>query len=334
MSIKLAINGFGRIGRLVARAVLERDDMDLVAINDLGAIEASAHLFKYDSVHGTVRQEVVIEGEGIRVGDKSFKVLCERKPEDLPWKALGVEYVIEASGAFRSRDKLAQHLAAGAKKVILTAPGKKVDFTAVMGVNEGDYDPQQHHIISNASCTTNCLAPVAKVLVEEFGIVKGMMTTIHSFTNDQRVLDMAHDDLRRARTASMSLIPTTTGAASAIGDVLPTLKGKLDGLAIRVPTPNVSLVDLTVELERAATVEEINAAFRQAATGELKGILKYTEEALVSRDYNGESHSAVLDSLLTMVMDQRMAKVVAWYDNEWGYSIRVVDLLAYIAACA
>lgn len=332
LSIKLAINGFGRIGRLVARAVLARADMDLVAINDPGDINASAHLFKYDSIHGALPAEVAVEDGYIRADAKRFKVLSERKPEDLPWADLGVDYVIESSGVFRSRDKVAPHLQAGAKKVIITAPGKKVDFTVVMGVNEKDYDPQKHHILSNASCTTNCLAPVTKVLLEEFGIVKGMMTTIHSFTNDQRVLDMAHDDLRRARTASMSLIPTTTGAAAAIGEVLPALQGKLDGLAIRVPTPNVSLVDLTVELERAATVEEINSAFRRAAAGELKGILKYTEAELVSRDYNGEPHSAVLDAPLTMVMGERLAKVIAWYDNEWGYSLRVVDLLAYIAA--
>lgn len=334
MSIKLAISGFGRIGRLVARAVLRRDDMELVAVNDLGDITAAAHLFKYDSIHGTWPQAVTVVDDRLQVGNKSFKVLSERNPENLPWAALGVDYVIEASGAFRSRDKAALHLQAGAQKVIITAPGKKVDFTCVMGVNEEDYDPAQHDVISNASCTTNCLAPVAKVLLREFGIKRGVMTTIHSFTNDQKVLDMAHSDLRRARTASMSMIPTTTGAASAVGEVLPALKGKLDGLAIRVPTPNVSLVDLTAELEKNATVAEINAAFRRAAASDLNGILKYTEEELVSRDYNGEEHSAVLDAPLTMVMDGNLAKVVAWYDNEWGYSLRVVDLLAYIAAKA
>ncbi|MDO4540781.1 MAG: type I glyceraldehyde-3-phosphate dehydrogenase [Syntrophomonadaceae bacterium] len=334
MSIKLAINGFGRIGRLVARTALRRDDMELVAVNDLGDIEATAHLLKYDSIHGTWREDIQVVGDSLKVGSKSFKVLCERNPENLPWRELGVDYVIEASGAFRTRDKAALHLQAGAKKVIITAPGKKVDFTAVMGVNEENYDPAQHHIISNASCTTNCLAPVAKVLMQEFGIVRGVMTTIHSFTNDQKVLDMAHSDLRRARTASMSLIPTTTGAASAVGEVLPELKGKLDGLAIRVPTPNVSLVDLTVELQKNTTAEEINAAFRKAADGELKGVLKYTEEELVSRDYNGEEHSAVVDAPLTMVMDGNLAKVIAWYDNEWGYSVRVVDLLAYLASKA
>ncbi len=332
MAIKIAINGFGRIGRLVARAALVRDDMQIIAVNDLGDSKGGAHLFKYDSIHGQFPGEVAVVGDSITAAGKSFQYLSEKDPEKLPWKEMGVDVVVEGTGRFRSRDKAAKHLQAGASKVIITAPGKKSDLTVVMGVNNTSYNPQEHHILSNASCTTNCLAPVAKVLLQEFGIVKGMMTTVHSYTNDQRVLDLEHEDLRRARAAALSMIPTTTGAASAVGLVIPQLEGKLDGLAIRVPTPNVSLLDLTVELEKSASADAINAAFKQASESYLKGILKYTEIPLVSHDYNGEEHSAVLDGLLTMTMGDHMAKVVAWYDNEWGYSLRIVDLIAYIAA--
>jgi glyceraldehyde 3-phosphate dehydrogenase len=331
MSVKIAINGFGRIGRLVARAAVLRDDIELVAVNDLGDPEGGALLFKYDSIHGKFSQDVKLEGNMIVAGNKKFTYLSERDPLKLPWRDMGVDVVVEATGKFRSKDKASLHLQAGASKVIISSPGKSVDLTMVMGVNNEMYDPQKHHILSNASCTTNCLAPVAKVLVKEFGIIRGMMTTVHSYTNDQRVLDLEHDDMRRARAAALSMIPTTTGAASALGEVIPELKGKLDGLAIRVPTPNVSLVDLTVELEKAASVAEVNQAFRQAEESYLQGILRYTEEPLVSRDYNGEPYSAVVDGPLTMSMGDNMIKVVAWYDNEWGYSLRVTDLVAYIA---
>ncbi|MEA1962179.1 MAG: type I glyceraldehyde-3-phosphate dehydrogenase [Bacillota bacterium] len=332
MTVKIGINGFGRIGRLVTRAALGRDDIEVVAVNDLGDPAGGAHLFKYDSVHGQYEGEVRVEGDSIVAGGKRFLYLAERDPEKLPWKELGVEVVVEGTGAFRTKEKAGKHITAGAKKVIITAPGKNVDFTAVMGVNHDQYDPANHDIISNASCTTNCLAPAAKVILDNFGIEKGLMTTIHSFTNDQRVLDMEHSDLRRARTASASLIPTTTGAAAAVGLVIPELKGKLDGMAVRVPTPNVSLVDLTVQINNKATAEDLNQAFKKAAEGSLKGILKYTEEPLVSRDYNGEPCSSVVDGLLTMTMDDKMTKVIAWYDNEWAYSLRVVDLVAYVAS--
>lgn len=332
MAVKIAINGFGRIGRLVARVAVLRDDIDLVAVNDLGDPEGGALLFKYDSIHGQFPGEVKLNGDRITAGGKSFKYLSERNPEQLPWKDMGVDIVVEATGVFRSKEKASRHLQAGAAKVIISAPGKDVDLTVVMGVNNEKYNPAEHHILSNASCTTNCLAPVAKVLLQEFGIIRGMMNTIHSYTNDQRVLDLEHDDMRRARAAALSLIPTTTGAASAVGLVIPELKGKLDGLAVRVPTPNVSLVDLTVELEKSTSPQEINAAFKSAGESYLRGILKYTEEPLVSRDYNGETNSAVVDGLLTMTMGGNMAKVIAWYDNEWGYSLRVVDLVSYVAA--
>jgi glyceraldehyde-3-phosphate dehydrogenase, type I len=331
MTVKFAINGFGRIGRLVARAAMQRDDLELVAVNDLGDPKGGAHLFKYDSIHGEFPGDVSVTGGSITAAGKKFKYLSEKDPEKLPWKELGVDIVVEGTGKFKSHDKASKHLLAGAAKVIITAPGKNSDLTMVMGVNNDQYDPSKHHILSNASCTTNCLAPVAKVLVKEFGIVTGMMTTIHSYTNDQRVLDLEHEDLRRARAAGVSMIPTSTGAASAIGLVIPELDKKLDGLAIRVPTPNVSLLDLTVELQKSATVEAINAAYQQAAATYLKGILKYSDLPLVSHDYNDESHSAVVDSLLTMTMGDKLAKVVAWYDNEWAYSLRVLDLAAYIA---
>lgn len=332
MAVKIAINGFGRIGRLVARGALNRNDVELVAVNDLGDPERGAHLFKYDSIHGTYQGDVKVNGDIIEVDGKRFRYLSEKDPEKLPWKDMGVDIAIEGTGKFRTRDKAAKHLKAGARKVIITAPGKEVELTVVMGVNQELYDPSRHDIVSNASCTTNCLAPAAKVLLDEFGIVKGMMTTIHSATNDQRVLDMDHNDLRRARAAFESIIPTTTGAASAVGLVIPALQGKLDGMAVRVPTPNVSLVDLTVELEKPASVEAINNAYKKAAAGSMKGILKYTEEPLVSRDYNGEPCSSVVDGPLTMVMDDKLAKVIAWYDNEWAYSLRVIDLAVYMAS--
>lgn len=331
MAVKFSINGFGRIGRLVARAAMARDDLELVAVNDLGDPRGGAHLFKYDSIHGTFPGDVAVENDVIYSAGRSFRYLSEKEPEKLPWKDLGVEIVVEGTGRFRSKEKASKHLTAGAARVIITAPGQNADLTVVMGVNNHKYDPTSHHILSNASCTTNCLAPVSMVLVKEFGIVKGMMNTIHSYTNDQRVLDLEHDDLRRARAAALSMIPTTTGAASAIGLVIPELEGKLDGLSIRVPTPNVSLLDLTVELEKSTTVTAINEAYRNAAATYLKGILKYTEVPLVSHDYNDEEHSAVVDGLLTMMMGDRMAKVIAWYDNEWAYSLRVLDLAAYIA---
>ena len=330
MAVKIAINGFGRIGRLVARIALGRDDMELVAINDLGDAAANAHLFKYDSIHGVYAGEVKVEEDYLLLNGKKVRYLSNKDPEQLPWKELGVEIVVESSGAFRTREKIAKHLTAGARKVVLTAPGKGVDLTMVMGVNHDKYRPE-YDIVSNASCTTNCLAPVTKVLMDNFGIVKGLMNTIHSYTNDQRILDLAHNDLRRARAAAVSIVPTSTGAASALGLVIPEMEGKLDGMATRVPTPDVSLVDLTVELEKAATVAEINNAFKVAGETNLKGILKYTEEPLVSSDYRGDNNSAIVDGLLTMMVGDRMAKVIAWYDNEWGYSVRVIDVVAHIA---
>ncbi len=331
MAVKVAINGFGRIGRLVLRVAMQRDDIEVVAVNDLGDISGSAHLFKYDSIHGTYLGEVEVKDNVLVVDGQEIKYLNEKDPEKLPWKELGVQVVVEGTGVFRSKEKAGKHLKAGAAKVIITAPGKDVELTMVMGVNHKQYKPE-FDIVSNASCTTNCLAPVAKVLLDEFGIVKGLMNTIHSYTNDQRVLDLEHSDLRRARAAALSLIPTTTGAASAVGLVIPELKGKLDGMAVRVPTPNVSLIDLTVELEKPASSQAINQAFKNASETSLQGILKYTELPLVSSDYNGENHSAVVDGLLTMTMGDKLAKVVAWYDNEWGYSVRVVDAVSYIAA--
>jgi len=331
MPVKIAVNGFGRIGRLVGRVALKRDDVELVAVNDLGDIAVGAHLFKHDSIHGEFKGEVAVDGDYLVVNGKRIRYFSEKDPEKLPWKEMGVQVVVEATGVFRSREGAAKHLKAGASKTVITAPGKGVDMTIVMGVNHDKYLPE-YDVLSNASCTTNCLAPVAKVLLNEFGIVKGLMTTIHSYTNDQRVLDLAHNDLRRARAAAVSLIPTTTGAASALGLVIPELNGKMDGMAIRVPTPDVSLVDLVVELEKSATVEDINNAFKTASESYLQGILKYTEEPLVSSDYQGEEHSAVVDGLLTMTMGDKMAKVIAWYDNEWGYSVRVVDVVSYIGS--
>lgn len=331
MGIKMAINGFGRIGRLVARVATLRNDIDIVAINDLGDVNVSAHLFQYDSVHGTFKGTAAVDGGDLVINGQKVRYINEKDPEKLPWRDLGVQVVVESTGAFRNREKAAKHLNAGASKVVVTAPAKGVDLTMVMGVNHDKYNPEMN-VVSNASCTTNCLAPVAKVLMEEFGIVKGFMNTVHSYTNDQRVLDLEHEDLRRARAAGLSLIPTTTGAASALGLVIPELDGRLDGIAIRVPTPDVSLLDLTVELGKSATAAEINEAFKTASQGNLKGILKYTEEPLVSSDYRGEENSAVVDGLLTMSIGDRMAKIIAWYDNEWGYSVRVVDVVRYIAS--
>lgn len=331
MAVKIGINGFGRIGKCVMRAALNNPDVEVVAINDTGDIEGSALLFKHDSIHGNLSCDVSVEGEYLVVDGKKTRVFCDRDPAKLDWSSEGVEVVIECTGVFRSREKAAAHLGGTVKKVIISAPGKDEDKTIVMGVNESEYDPATHHVVSNASCTTNCLAPFAKVLHQEFGIKRGMMTTVHSYTNDQRVLDAPHKDLRRARAAAMSIIPTTTGAAKAVALVLPELKGKLNGFALRVPTPNVSVTDLVVELEKEATKESINAAFRKAAEGELKGILGVSDLPLVSKDFNSDARSSIVDADLTMVMEGNMAKVVAWYDNEWGYSSRIVDLAVYMS---
>lgn len=330
MTVKIGINGFGRIGRLVARIVVSRPDLELVAINDLGNLKAGAHLFKYDSLHGEFPGQVSADTDALIIDGHKILYMSEKDPARLPWADLGVDIVVEGTGVFRSRSKAGQHLQAGAKKVIITAPGDDIDLTMVMGVNEDKYQPA-YQLISNASCTTNCLAPVAKVLLDKFGIIKGLMTTVHAYTNDQRILDLAHNDLRRARAAGESMIPTTTGAAKALGLVIPELDGKLDGLAIRVPTPVVSLIDLTVELGKAASKKDINQAFLEASQGRMQGILKYTEVPLVSADYRGDSHSAIVDAPLTMTMGDRTAKVVAWYDNEWAYSVRCVDMAQYIA---
>lgn len=331
MAVKVGINGFGRIGRLVLRAAAGNPDIDVVAVNDLTDAETNAHLFKYDSVHGTFQGEVTAGDGEITINGKALRVFSEKDPKKLPWGELGVSIVIEATGKFRDKETASAHLEAGAKKVVITAPAKNEDITIVMGVNEDKYDPANHHIISNASCTTNCLAPVVKVVHEKFGLKRGLMTTTHAYTNDQRVLDLAHKDLRRARAAGLSMIPTTTGAAKAVALVLPELKGKLTGIAVRVPTPNVSLVDLVAEMEKSATVEEINQAFKDAAGGRMKGILRYSDVPLVSRDYNGDPHSAIVDGPCTMVMDGTLVKVFAWYDNEWAYSLRVVDCALYVA---
>jgi glyceraldehyde 3-phosphate dehydrogenase len=332
MAIRVGINGFGRIGRNILRAALHDKDLDFVAVNDITDARTLAHLLKYDSILGNLADEVRAEGDTIQVAGRSIKVLAVRDPAQLPWKSLGVDYVVESTGLFTDADKARAHVGGGAKKVIISAPAKGEDLTIVMGVNENKYDPKSHTIISNASCTTNCLAPVAKVLQERFGIVKGQMTTIHSYTNDQKILDLPHQDLRRARAAAVSLIPTSTGAAKAIYLAIPELKGKLDGVAIRVPTPNVSLVDLTVELGKSATAEDINGAFRKAAAGSMKGILEVTDEELVSVDFRGNPHSSIVDAPLTKVVDGNMAKVFSWYDNEWGFSNRVKDLIRYMAS--
>lgn len=329
MTIKVGINGFGRIGRNVFRAGLKDKEIDFVAVNDITDAETLAHLLKYDSVYG-ILPGVKAKGDTIFVQERSLKVLKEKDPSNLPWKKLGVDIVIESTGIFIDKEGATKHLTAGAKKVIISAPAKNEDITIVMGVNEDKYLPEKHRIISNASCTTNCLAPVAKVLNDFFGIEKGTMTTIHSYTADQRLMDSPHKDLRRARAAALSIIPTKTGATKAVSLVIPELKGKLDGMAFRVPTPNVSVVDLAVLLKRKVSVEEINQAFKEASQGYLKGILDYTEEPLVSKDFNGNSNSSIVDGLSTMVIADNLAKIIAWYDNEWGYSCRIIDLLKYI----
>jgi glyceraldehyde 3-phosphate dehydrogenase len=331
MAIRVGINGFGRIGRNITRAALHDKEIEFVAVNDITDAATLAHLLKYDSILGNLPDEVRAEGDTIHVAGRKIKVLAVKDPGSLPWKDLGAEYVVESTGLFTDADKAQAHINAGAKKVIISAPAKGEDLTIVMGVNHEKYDPAKHHIVSNASCTTNCLAPTAKVLSESFGIVKGQMTTIHSYTNDQKILDLPHKDLRRARAAALSMIPTSTGAAKAIYLAIPELKGKLDGVAIRVPTPNVSLVDLTVELGKPATAEEINSAYRKAAAGPLKGILEVTDEELVSLDFRGNPASAIVDGPLTKVVDGNMAKVFSWYDNEWGFSNRMRDLLHYMA---
>jgi glyceraldehyde 3-phosphate dehydrogenase len=332
MAIRVGINGFGRIGRNIMRAALGDTDIDFVAVNDITDTRTLAHLLKYDSILGNLAAAVEA-GEGwISVGGDRFEVLSQKDPAALPWKDLGVEIVFEATGRFTKREDAAKHLAAGAKRVIITAPATAPDATFVIGVNHEAYDPAKHHIVSNASCTTNCLAPCAKVLHDRFGIRKGWMTTIHAYTNDQQLLDLPHKDLRRARAAALSMIPTTTGAAKAVGEVLPALKGRLDGFAMRVPTPNVSVVDLAVIVERPATAEEVNAAFKAAAEGSLRGILAVEEAPLVSVDFRGNPNSSIVDAAYTKVMDGDFVKVLAWYDNEWGYSKRCVDLLKHMAA--
>lgn len=336
MTVKVGINGFGRIGRQVLKAMKEkyRDEFDVVAINDLFAPEVNAHLFKYDSNFGIYAGTVEIDGGDIIVDGDRIKVFAERDPAKLPWGDLGVEIVFESTGVFRDGKKAAAHVSAGAKKVIISAPAKpadSVDLTVVLGVNDEMYDPAKHHILSNASCTTNCLAPAVKVIFDNFGIVKGLMTTIHSYTTDQRILDLAHSDLRRARAAALNIIPTTTGAAKALALVIPELKGKFDGMALRVPTPTVSIVDFVAELKKTTTAEEVNAAFKAAAEGPMKGILGYSEEPLVSMDFKGDERSSIVDGLCTMVMGGNMVKVVTWYDNEWAYSVRMTDLAKLMA---
>jgi len=330
MAVKVAINGFGRIGRNILRSAINDDSFDFVAINDITDAVTLAHLLKYDSVHGIFSGTVEVQDNAILVNGKKIQVFAQRDPEQLPWKELGIDVAIESTGLFRDRKSASKHITAGATKVIISAPGKEPDVTLVLGVNDEMYDSHNHHIISNASCTTNCLAPVAKVLLKNFGIKTGLMTTIHSYTNDQRILDLPHKDLRRARAAALSMIPTTTGAAKAVALVLPELKGKLDGGAIRVPTPNVSVVDLTVKTAKSTTENEVNAAFKEAADTYLKGYLQYVEVPLVSCDFNGSHFSSSFDAPSTKVMDGDLVKVLAWYDNEWGYSCRVRDLVKFI----
>jgi glyceraldehyde 3-phosphate dehydrogenase len=332
MAIRIGINGFGRIGRNILRAALRDKDLEFVAVNDITDAKTLAHLLKYDSILGNLPDVVKAEGDTLHVADRSIKVLAIRDPAQLPWRDLKVEYVIESTGLFTDAEKAKAHITAGAKKVIISAPAKGEDFTIVLGVNQDKYDPRKHVVVSNASCTTNSLAPVAKVLHDSFGIVRGQMTTVHSYTNDQNILDLPHKDLRRARAAALSMIPTSTGAAKAIYLVIPELKGKLDGVAIRVPTPNVSVVDLTVQLAKPAAAEEINAAFRKAAAGPMKGVLEVTDEELVSVDFRGNPASSIVDAPLTKVVDGTLAKVFCWYDNEWGFSNRVKDLLHFMAA--
>lgn len=330
MAYQVGINGFGRIGRNVFRAALNNPEIDIVAVNDLTDAKTLAHLLKYDSVHGILDAEVKADGNDILVNGKRIKVLAEREPAKLPWGELGVEIVVESTGIFTAKEKAEAHITGGAKKVIISAPASNEDITIVLGVNEDKYDPSKHHVVSNASCTTNCLAPFTKVLHDNFGVKRGMMTTVHSYTNDQQILDLPHKDLRRARAAAVSIIPTSTGAAKAVGLVLPELNGKLNGFSLRVPTPNVSVTDLVAELEKEVTVEEINNALKAAAAGPMKGILDYTDEPLVSKDFNDNPHSSIIDGLSTMVIEGSMVKVVSWYDNEWGYSNRVVDLAIFM----
>ena len=332
MAIKVGINGFGRIGRNILRATLDDKDIEYLAVNDITDAGTLAYLLKYDSVLGNLETDVKAEGDEIQVGSRRLKVLKVRDPGELPWKSLGVDVVIESTGLFTKRDDAAKHLSAGAKKVIITAPAKGEDITVVMGVNHDKYAPDKHHIISNASCTTNCLAPIVKVLNDQFGLTSGIMTTIHSYTNDQRLLDLPHKDMRRARAAALSMIPTTTGAAIAVTRVLPELEGRLDGISVRVPTPNVSLTDLTAVVEKTITADEVNQAFEQAAGRELKGVLQVVHEPLVSIDFKGNPHSSIVDAPFTKVVGDNMVKVLSWYDNEWGFSCRVRDLIKYISS--
>ncbi|CEI81341.1 glyceraldehyde-3-phosphate dehydrogenase 1 [Oceanobacillus oncorhynchi subsp. incaldanensis] len=331
MTVKVGINGFGRIGRNVFRQSLKNDQVEIVAINDLTDANMLAHLLKYDSVHGKLEEEISVNGSNLVVDGKEINVLSERDPENLGWGDLGVEIVIESTGIFTEKEAAEKHIKAGAKKVIISAPAKGEDLTIVMGVNDDKYDPAQHHVVSNASCTTNCLAPFAKVLNDNFGIKRGLMTTIHSYTNDQQILDLPHKDYRRARAAAQNIIPTSTGAAKAVGLVLPELNGKLNGNAVRVPTPDGSLTDLVAELDKEVTVEDVNNAMKEAAQGPLKGILEYTEDPIVSSDIVGNNHSSIFDSLSTIVMEGNLVKVVSWYDNEMGYSSRCVDLAVFMA---
>ena len=332
MAIRIGINGFGRIGRMAFRAMLDKKEVEVVAVNDITDASTLAHLLKHDSVHGSLKHQVKAEGNQIMLDGHALRVLAERDPGKLPWKDLKVDVVVESTGLFTAREKAALHLSAGARKVVISAPADGVDVTLCMGVNQQAYDPAKHHVISNASCTTNCLAPIAKVLHESFGIVHGLMTTVHAYTSDQMLHDGPHKDLRRARAAGLSMVPTSTGAAKAIGLVLPALNGKLDGIAIRVPTPNVSVVDLTATVERDADDKSVNAAMKKAAEGELRGILAYSDEPLVSVDFNGNPHSSIFDAPLTKVMGKRLVKIFSWYDNEWGYSNRLADVTAFVAS--
>jgi glyceraldehyde 3-phosphate dehydrogenase len=330
MAVRVGINGFGRIGRNVLRAGLDKKGLEFVAVNDLTDAKTLAHLLKYDSVHGRFRADVHADGDAILIDGKEIKVYAQKDPAQLPWKDLKVDVVLESTGKFTDRVGGSKHIEAGAKKVVVSAPAKDPDVSMVLGVNEKDYNPSKHHIVSMGSCTTNCLAPVAKILVEEFGVEKGLMTTIHAYTNDQVILDFPHKDLRRARSAAMSMIPTTTGAATALSLVIPELKGKMDGMAIRVPTPNVSVVDLVVELKKETTAEELNRILKSYADGKMKGILSFCEDPLVSIDFNGNPHSSIVDGPSTKVIGKKMAKIISWYDNEWGFSNRMVELLAYL----
>ena len=330
MAVRIGLNGFGRIGRNLFRASINEPGLEFVAINDITDAATLAHLLRYDSVHGRLEADIAAEPDALIVNGKRIQVCQERNPADLPWKALGVEVALECTGLFADRDKASRHLSAGAKKVLISAPAKGADLTLCYGVNHASYDPASHHIISNASCTTNRLSPVAKVLHEKFGVKRGLMTTVHAYTNDQRILDLPHSDIRRARAAAQSMIPTSTGAARAVGEVLPELKGKLDGMAVRVPTANVSVVDLVAELDKTASADAVNQAMQAAAEGPLKGVLQYCQEELVSVDFNGNPHSSIFDAALTKVMDNNFVKVLSWYDNEWGFSNRMRDVSLYI----